>query len=129
MTLTLLLIGIALVYMLDIFVLIWFSGKFVGIRPLPMKDIGILGLAIILLTWLIAMALIQVPLVMKPFILLLAMGFIIYFFILVLDTSILKSLAAGLFFLLCQLVLLVTLLKELSRQDLLQLLRYILYSF
>ena len=124
-----LLIGSAVtIYILDSFILIWLSGRFVGIHLLPIKDVGVLGLAIILLSWLIGTAVYQAPLIMKPFMILLAMAIIIYFFILILDTHFLKAIAAGLFYLLCQVVLFIVILRELWTTELFKLLRYILFN-
>ena len=124
-----LLIGSAVtIYILDIFILIWLSVRFVGIHPLPTKDVGVLGLAIILLSWLIGTAVYQAPLIIKPFMILLAMAIIIYFFILILDTHFLKAIAAGLFYLLCQVVLFIVILRELWTTELFKLLRYILFN-
>ena len=72
MNLNRLIVSSVIIYILDIFFLIWLSGKFVGIQPLPKKDIGILGLAIIMLSWLIGTAFAHVPLIIKPFMILLA---------------------------------------------------------
>ncbi|MDZ7336791.1 MAG: hypothetical protein ONB32_16700 [candidate division KSB1 bacterium] len=128
MNLSLLIIGAIVVYLLDIFALIWLSGRFVGINPLPIKDIGILGVAIILLSWLIGTAVYHVPLVIKPFMVLLALVLIIYFFILILDTHVLKAIAAGLFFLLCQVVLIVVLLRQFWSADFLNIIKYMLFD-
>jgi hypothetical protein len=128
MNIHLLIFGAVIIYVLDIFVLIWLSGRFAGIHPLPIRDIGILGLAIILLSWLIGTAIYNVPLILKPFMILLAMVAIIYFFILILDTHFLKAIAAGLFYLLCQVVLIIVLLRELWSKDFFRLVRYILFN-
>ncbi|MCI0495296.1 hypothetical protein L0Z72_09850 [candidate division KSB1 bacterium] len=112
MNLYFLIISASIVYILDIFALIWLSGKFVGIDPLPKKDIGVLGLAIILLSWLIGNAVYHVPLIIKPYLILLALVLILYFFILILDTHFLKAIAAGMFFLLCQVVFFIVLLRQ-----------------
>ena len=128
MNFSLLITGTVVIYILDIFFLIWLSGKFVGIQPLLKKDIGILGLAIILLSWLVGTAFIHVPLIIKPFMILLAFVLIIYFFTLILDTHFLKATAAGLFFLLCQVVLIIVLLREFWTKDFFQLVRYILFN-
>ena len=128
MNLSIFIIGAIAVYILDIFFLIWLSGKFVGIQPFPKKDVGILGLAIILLSWLIGTAFVHVPLIIKPFMILLAFALIIYFFILVLDTHFLKATAAGLFFLLCQVVLIIVLLRQFWTKDFFQIVRFILFN-
>ncbi|HEX9971442.1 MAG TPA: hypothetical protein VGD14_05165 [bacterium] len=117
MNLYLLIISASIIYILDIFALIWLSGKFVGINPLPKKDIGALGLAIILLSWLMGTAVYHVPLIIKPFMILLALALILYFFILILDTHFLKAIAAGLFFLLCQVVLSIVVLRQFWLKD------------
>ncbi len=128
MNINLLIVSSAIIYILDIFFLLWLSGKFVGIQPLPKKDIGVLGLAIILLSWLIGTAFAHVPLIIKPFIILLAFVLIIYFFILILDTHVLKATAAGLFFLLCQVVLIIVVLREFWTRDFINLVRYIFFN-
>lgn len=128
MNYSLLITGVIVIYILDIFFLIWLSGKFVGIQSLPKKDIGILGLAIIMLSWLIGTAFAYVPLIIKPFMILLAFVLIIYFFILILDTHILKATAAGLFFLLCQVVLIIVVLREFWTRDLLNLVKYLFFN-
>lgn len=129
MNIALLIISSIIIYVLDIFALIWFSGKFIGIQSFSIKDIGILGLAIILFSWLIGTAVVHVPLILKPYIVLLSFGVIIYFFILVLDTHYLKAIAAGLFFLLCQAVLIIVLLREFWTKDFFELVRFILFSY
>lgn len=128
MNVSLLIGGAVTIYILDIFVLIWLSGRFVGIHPLSIKDVGVLGLAIILLSWLIGTAIYQVPLIIKPVMILLAMVIIIYFFVLILDTHILKAIAAGLFYLLCQVVLIIVILRELWTTDFFKLVKYILFN-
>jgi hypothetical protein len=128
MNLYFLIISASIIYILDIFALIWLSGKFVGINPLPKKDIGVLGLAIILLSWLMGTAVYHVPLIIKPYLILLAFVLIVYFFILILDTHFLKAIAAGLFFLLCQVVLFIVLLRQFWSTDFLQLVKYILFN-
>jgi len=128
MNLNLLIVSSAIIYILDIFFLIWLSGKFVGIQSLPKKDVGILGLAIIMLSWLIGTALAYVPLIIKPVMILLAFVLIIYFFILIFDTHLLKAIAAGMFFLLCQVVLIIVVLREFWTRDLLNLVRYIFFN-
>lgn len=128
MNLSLLIIVAIIIYILDIFVLIWLSGRFVGINPLPIKDIGVLGLAIMLLSWLMGTALYHVPLVIKPFILLLGLALILAFFVAILETQTIKAVAAGLFFLLCQAVLFVVLLRQFWSQNLIQFIRYMLFD-
>ncbi len=128
MKFSLLLISAVVIYLLDTFALIWLSGRFVGINPLPKKDITILGLTIILLSWLIGTAVYHVPLIIKPFMVLLAFVFIIYFFVLILDTHFLKATAAGLFFLLCQVVLIIVLLRQFWSEDFVQLVRFLLFN-
>lgn len=124
----LLIAAIIIVYILDIFALIWLSAKFVGINPIPLKDVGGLGLSIILLSWLIGTAFYHIPLIIKPFMILLAFILIVYFFILILDAHVLKSIAAGLFFLLCQVVLIIVLLRQFWSKDFFQIIRYILFD-
>jgi hypothetical protein len=116
------------IYILDVFILIWLSGKFVGIQKLPMKDIGILWLVIMLLSWLIGNAVVQVPLIIKPFLIVLAFVLIVYFFTLILDTHILKATAAGMFFLLCQVILIIVFIRQFWTKDLYDLVRYILFN-
>ena len=128
MPISLLIAAAIILYILDIFALIWLSGKFVGINPMPLKDGGVLGLSIILLSWLIGTAFYHAPLIIKPFIILLALALIIYFFILILDTHFLKATAAGLFFLLCQIVLIIVLVRQFWSKDFLQIVRYILFN-
>ena len=128
MNITLLIIGAIIIYIIDIFALTYFSGKFIGIQSFPIKDVGILGLAIILFSWLIGTAVVHVPLILKPYLLLFSLGVIIYFFILVLDTHYLKAIAAGMFFLLCQAVLIIVLLRQFWTKDLLDLVRFILFN-
>jgi len=127
MNLFLLIVGASVIYIIDIYALIWLSGRFVGIQSLPIKDIGILGLSIILLSWLIGSAIVHVPLIIKPFIILVGFALIIYFFILILDTHFLKATAAGLFFLLCQVVLIIVLVREFWTKDFFQVVKYILF--
>ena len=125
MNLYLFVISAIIIYILDIFALIWLSGKFVGIQKLSLKDIGVLGLSIILLSWLIGTAVYHVPLIIKPMIVLLAFALIVYFFILILDTHFLKATAAGLFFLLCQVVLIIVVLRQFWSKDFLRIVRYL----
>lgn len=128
MNLSLFIISATIIYILDTFALIWLSGKFVGIDPLPKKDVGILGLAIIMLSWLIGNAIYHVPLIIKPFMVLLAFILVVYFFIMILDTHVLKAVAAGLFFLLCQAVFFITLVRQFWSHDIFQMLRYLLFD-
>lgn len=128
MSLYFLIASAIVIYILDIFFLIWLSGKFVGIHPLFLRDVCVLCLAIILFSWLIAMAIYYVPLIIKPFMILLAFVFIIYFFIIILDTHFLKATAAGLFFLLCQVVLMIVLIRQFWTENFLDLVRYILFN-
>lgn len=116
------------IYILDVFFLIWLSGKFVGIQKLPMKDIGILWIAIMMLSWLIGSAVVQAPLIVKPFLIVLAFVLIVYFFNLILDTHILKATAAGMFFLLCQVILIIAVIRQFWSKNLYDLVRYILYN-
>jgi len=120
--------GFAIVYILATFVVIWFSGRFIGIQSMTIKEVGYLGLAIILLSWLIGSALFYVPLIIKPFIILIAGILIIYIFISILDTHILKAIAAGLFFIVCQLIIIVVLLKELWTKDFFQEVKFMLFQ-
>lgn len=128
MNLPLLIIAAIIIYILDIFALVWLSVRFVGINPLPIKDIGVLGLAIVLLSWLIGTAVYHVPLVIKPFILLLGLALILAFFVAILDTQRIKAVAAGLFFLLCQALLFIVLLRQFWSENSLQFIRYRLFD-
>ena len=125
MNLYIFVISAIIVYIIDIFALIWLSGKFVGIQNLSLKDIGVLGLSIILLSWLIGTAVYHVPLIIKPAIILFAFALIVYFFILILDTQFLKATAAGLFFLLCQVVFIIVVLRQFWSNDFFQIVRYL----
>lgn len=128
MNLSILIISASIIYILDIFGLIWLSARFVGIDPLPKKDIALLGLAITMLSWLIGTAVYHVPWIIKPFMVLLAFVLIVYFFILILDTHLLKAIAAGLFYLICQVVLVVVLLRQFWSEDFMRLVRFILFN-
>ncbi len=127
MNLSLFIIAGSVIYILDVFALIWLSVRFIGIEPVPKKDLAALGAAILLLTWLVGTAVYHVPLVIKPFLLLLGLGAVVAFFVVILETQTIKALAAGMFFLLCQAVLVTVLLRRLWSEELLQMIRYLLF--
>lgn len=128
MNLSLFIIGAAIIFILDIFALIWFSGKLVGIEPLPKKDLAALGVAIILWSWLIGSAAYHVPLIIKPMMILLWMVFLLYFFVTILNTHVTKAIAAALLFLLCQAVLVIVVLRQFWSSALIRFIRYILFD-
>lgn len=125
---SLLIVAAAILYILDIFFLLWMSGKFVGIEPLPKKDLAALGVAIVLWSWLIGSAAYHVPLIIKPVMILLWIVFLLYFFVAILETHVTKAIAAALFFLLCQAILVIVLLRQFWSPALMQFIRYILFD-
>lgn len=128
MNISLLIIGATVIYILDVFFLTWLSGRFVGIGSMTMKNVGILGLAIILVSWLFGSALIVSPLIIKPLILLIAAGVIIAIFVFILDTHKLKAAAAGLFFIVCQLLIIIVLFKELWTTEFFDIVKFMLFQ-
>jgi len=120
--------AIIIIYVLDIFALIWLSGKFVGIQPFPITDIGLLGLLIILFSWLAGSAFYFVPLDLKFYVVVFAALMIIIIFVLFLNTYILKAVAAGLFFIVCQLLIIILLFRGFLKTDLINVVRYILFQ-
>ncbi len=129
MNMSLLITGIIFVYIADIFAFIWLSGKFVGIQTLSAKNVGVIGLSIILFSWLVGLALYQVPLVIKPLIMIIAFVIIIYIFVLLLDTHFLKAIAAGLFFIVCQLLIIIVLLRELWTKEFFQIVKFMILHY
>ena len=128
MSVSLLFALIIIVYIFDVFALIWISGRFVGIQPFPLSQVGVMGLAVLLFSWLSLSAFIQVPLILKPLILLISAVVTIYIFISLLETHILKSIAAGAFFVLCQLMIFIFLLKQLWNKDFFQIVKIFLFQ-
>ncbi len=118
----------SVIYIIDVFALIWLSVRFIGIEPVPKKDLAALGAAILLLTWLVGTGVYHVPLVIKPFLLFLGFGAVVAFFAAILETQTIKALAAGMFFLLCQAALITVLLRQLWSEKLLQIIRYMLFD-
>ncbi len=127
MNLSLVIVIATAVYILDVLVLVWISVRFVGLDTVPKRDMLALATAIILLSWLAGTALYHVPMVLKPFILLLGLGLIVSFFVSILEAQAIKALAAGVFYLLCQAVLFLTLVRQLWSENFLQMLRYLLF--
>lgn len=119
---------ILFLYIVDVFVLIWLSGKFAGIFGQKFSEISFMGITIIMLTWLIVMALISVPFELKPFILGIGIALVIYIFVLLLDEHIAKSVAAGLFFILCQLIFVIVLFREVWSREFFRALRVLFFQ-
>ena len=128
MSLNLLIIIVAFLYTLVDFLLIGLSVKFSGINPFPLKSVFTIGVSVILFSWLTLSAFIYVPIIIKPLIIVIAWAITIYIFISFLDTHILRSIASGAFFLLCQVVLFIFLLKHLWNKDFFQIVKIILFQ-
>ena len=120
---------IIVVYIFDVFLLIWISGRFAGIRPLRLSKIGVIGLAIILFSWLCVAAFIHVPMIVKPLILIISSIITVYIFITFLETQFLRALAAGSFFVLCQFVIFIFLLQKFWYEDFFQIVKLILFQY
>ncbi len=129
MTLNLLIFAAILIYIFDVFILVWLSGKFAGIQPFHLSQVLILTLSILLFSWLAMFAFIHVPFELKPFILVLSAVVIIYIYIISLKTSFLKSLAAGFFFNLTQFVLILFLLRQFWNEHFFQIVKYYLFQY
>ena len=128
MSLSLLIATIVFLYILDVFLIIWSSGKFAGIKPFPLKAMASIGIAIILFSWLALSAFIYVPLIIKPLIIIISWIITIYIFISLINTHVLRAIASGTFFVICQLVLFVFLLQQLWDKDFFQIVKIILFQ-
>jgi len=85
-------------------------------------------LSIVMVSWLAGLAIVFVPLALKPFILLIEMALIVLIFRIVCAESVLKTLTAGLVFVFCQFFLLVIVLRVISSRDLFRPLRVLLFE-
>ncbi len=129
MNLQILILFSATIYICDVFALVWFSGKFAGVKPLNLSNVGITGLAIILLSCLILSAFIHVTFIVKPLILLVSSLLTILIFIMLFDTRFFNALAAGIFFVLSQLIIFIFLLKNAWNMRFFQILKSILFEY
>jgi len=118
---------ICLIYIFDVFVLIWASGKFAGIHPLPFRRIGTIALAVILNSVLCFSAVYHVPIIVKPAILMLFGILTVYIFIVFLDVHVLRASAAGGFYILCQFLLFIFLLRKFWYDDFFQIVKFMLF--
>ncbi len=116
------------IYIADIFFLVWVSGKFIGLKPLKFSKIAITGTAILLFSCLSTSAFFQVPWLLKPLILLISGVLTIYFFIVFFDTQFFKAVAAGLFFIFCQFLLLLLVVRQLWNKDFFQAVKFLLFQ-
>lgn len=119
---------IAFLYIVDVFALVWLSGRFAGISNQKISNIGFIGMAIIMVTWLVGMALFYVPFELKPAMLFMGIALIVYVFVLLLDEHIAKCLAAGLFYVFCQLIFLIVIFREMWNRDFFRAIRTIFFQ-
>lgn len=119
---------ISVVYIFDVFMLIWVSGRFVGIHPLPLSRISSIALAVILNSQICLSAFIHVPLIVKPLILILSGILTIYFFIFFLDVHFLRAAAAAGFFILCQFLIFIFLLRKFWYEDFFKIVKLMLFQ-
>ena len=129
MSMNIFIIIIGSIYIFDVFLLIWISGRFAGIRPLTLSQIGAIGLAIILFSWLCVTAFIHVPMIVKPLILIISSIITVCIFITSLEKQFLRALAAGSFFVLCQFVIFIFLLQKFWYEDFFQIVKLILFNY
>ena len=121
--------GIFIVYLCDIFALIWLSGKFAGIATFRLTDVLYIGLIIILFSWLIGVAFIIVPLLIKPIILLIACSVLIYLYTMLLDVNAVRAMAAGFFFVCCQFFIIAFLLNQLWDKPFFQSIKAFIFNY
>jgi hypothetical protein len=118
---------ICLIYIFNIFVFIWASGKFAGVRPFPFTMIVSIAIAVILNSVLCFSALYHVPFIVKPVILILFGILTVYIFIVFLDVHVLRASAAGAFYILCQFLLFIFLLRKFWYEDFFQIVKFIIF--
>lgn len=129
MNLLLLIIFAIFIYLLDVFFLVWASGKFIGLQPLKFSQVGATGLSIIMFSCLSASAFFYVPLVIKPLILIISGAFTIYFFITFMQTQLLKAIVAGLFYNFCQFLLLIFVIRHVWKKEFFQYVKYMFFQY
>ncbi len=129
MSVNIFIISISVIYVFNVFLVTWLSGRFAGIRPFSLSKIGALGLALILFSWLSLTAFIHVTLILKPLILLLYGIVSVYIFIAILDTHLLRALVAGSFFILCQFVIFIFVIQKLWHEDFFQIVKLMLFQY
>lgn len=118
---------ICIVYIFDVFVLIWVSGKFAGIHPLPFTRISLIALAVILNSILCVSAIYHVPMIVKPAILMIFGMLTVYIFIVFLDIPVLRASAVGGFYILCQFLMFIFLLRKFWGEDFFQIVKFMLF--
>ncbi|MDW7681966.1 MAG: hypothetical protein SCK70_15495 [bacterium] len=128
MNLSQLLIFAGIVYVCNVFLLVWLSLKFVGHDTITAKLVALLGTAIVLVSWLTASALLHAPLFLKPMMVLIGCIILIVAFIVLLDPHRLKAITAGTFYVVCQFLVIVLLLRQIWRQDLFEIVKYLLFQ-
>ncbi len=118
---------ICVVYILDVFILIWASGKFAGIHPFPFARIVSIALAVILVSILCTSAIYHVPIIIKPVILAIFVILLVYIFIVFLDVPILRASTAGGFYIFFQFLIFIFLMRQFWGGDFFQLVRFIIF--
>jgi hypothetical protein len=127
MNVGLFLVIICLIYIINIFVFIWASGKFAGVRPFQFTMIVSIAIAVILNSVLCFSALYHVPFIVKPVILIFFGILTVYIFIVFLDIHVLRASAAGAFYVLCQFLLFIFLIRKFWYEDLFQIVKFIIF--
>ena len=120
---------IGIVYIFDVFLLTWISGRIAGIQSFSFSKIGNIGLGVILFSWLSLTAFVHVPMMVKPLILVVSAGVTVYIFIVMLETQPLRAMIAGAFFIVCQFTVIVFLIKELWDKNFFQIIKFILFQY
>ena len=129
MNITLLIILAITIYVFDVLFLVWASGRFVGQKPLNFSQVGATGLSIILFSCLSISAFFYVPFMIKPLILIISGAFTIYFFIVFTQTHLLKAIVAALFFIFCQFLLLLIVIKQVWNREFFQYVKFMLFQY
>ncbi len=104
-------LSIIFIYAIDLYFFMWLSYRFAGLGQISHGRILSGSIAILIFTVLIFSALLQVPLEIKPFILFIAFAAIVGVFIYNFQEQPVKATVAGVFFIFCQLIFTIFLLK------------------
>ena len=113
------------IYAVDIFFLVWVSFRFAAMGDIDKRKIFSAALSILLFSFLSFTALIQVPLSIKPLILLITVICILAIFVHVVDEHVIKAAVAGTFFIFAQAVLTIFLLRYFWNHQIIQQIRLI----
>ena len=104
-------VSIIFIYAIDLYFFMWLSYRFVGLKQISHARVLSGSIAILIFTFLIFSALLQVPLEIKPYILFIAFVTIIGIFIYNFQQQPVKATVAGVFFIFFQLIFTIFLLK------------------